>query len=166
MSAGIDRSRLSSGTVLSGRSVKVSFGAANGPFDGWVKAGYGLKRERKLVPSSRPDGVPVGMTAGKYTPGALVLSFRKTTAQQIKEQFATLDPNGTSFGDAKFDTTITASEPDITAAPVIIYAFAQCSVVEFKIEEGIESDDATNEDLTMMYVQDTTNGLSLFSSQQ
>lgn len=165
MPAGVDRTRLQ-GNILSGRSVAVSFGAANGPFDGWYKAGYGSKRERKLVPSSRPDGIPAGMTAGKFTPGALVFTFLKTTAQQIKEAFAALDPNGTSYGDAKFTTTITATEPDIVAAPVIIYTFVTCTVVEFKIEEGIESDDATKEELTLLYISDTTNGLSLFSSQQ
>jgi hypothetical protein len=166
MAAGIDRSRLANQTILSGRSVIVSFGAGNGPFDGWFKAGYGAKRERKLVKSSRRDGIPNGFTAGGYSPGSLVLTFLKTTTQQIKENLAASEPNGSSYGDAQFITTITASEPDITQAPVIIYTFTPCVVVEFKIDETIENEDETKEDLTLMFVQETTNGLSLFSSQQ
>ncbi len=163
MSAGIDRARLQ-GTILSGRSVKVNVYGA-GTYDGWFGLGYADERDREEVTGSRQDGLPIGMTAGKYVPGAFTLKFAETTAQLIKEGLAALDPNGISYGDARFTCTFSLSEADIVNAPVILYTFGLCAVVSDKLDADNESKALIHE-FGIKYIAADQNGLTLFSSQQ
>ena len=159
---GLDRSRLA-GNILSGRSVDVNVYGA-GVYDGWGGAGYSEKRERKVVQGSRKDLTPVGMTAGIYVTGAFTLKFLEATAQLIKEGIAALDPNGTSFGDPIFDCTIALSDPT-ASGPVILYTFADCAIVEPKLDVQNTADEII-EELGITYLRCDVNGLTLFSSQQ
>jgi hypothetical protein len=163
MASGIDRARLAAGLILSGKSIRVLFGSA-GPFDGMMKASHEESRTRKPIKGSRPDGGPIGLTAGEYEPGKLSFDFAATTLQVIKEQLATLDPNGTSYGDsAGFTTQITLVEP-LSSGPPIIFTFAGCWYESDKGDYPTDAE-ALKPSFGVGYLTADANGLTLISSQ-
>lgn len=163
MASGIDRARLAAGLILSGKSVRVTIGGF-GPYDGMVKVAREESRTRKPVKGSRADGAPIGITAGEYEPGKLSFDFRTTSAQVVREKLATLDPNGTSYGDsAGFTTSFTLAEP-LSSGPPIIFTFAGCWYEADKGDMPIDAE-ALNDSLTLGYTTADANGLTLLSSQ-
>lgn len=160
MITGVDRSRLQH-TQLSGRSVRVNMYGA-GCYDGWYGFGYAEKRERKVVKGSRPDLTPVGLTCGEYTPGAMTVKFLAATAQLIREGLAAKSASGKSYGDVSFGMTVSMTEPDTVNAPVLLYSYATCAIVEDKGDVANTAEEVI-EEFGITYVRSNKNGLYLFS---
>jgi hypothetical protein len=168
MAIGIDRARLQ-GTILSGRSVSANIYGA-GVYDGTFGTGYSAKRERKVVQGSRRDLLPIGLTAGVYTPGAFTLKVSETTADMIRSGLAqTYDTNnGTSYGDAIFTCTIALYEPSAVNSGdngVILYTFNNCAITDEKSDWPNTAEELIVE-FGIIYTEADENGNSLWSSQQ
>jgi hypothetical protein len=136
-----------------------------GVFDGWFGFTYKDTRERKIVQGSRRDLTPIGKTAGIYMPGALTLKFAEQSAQMIKEYLASQDPNGTSYGDAEWDMTVSLQEVDTPNAPNILYTFADCTCEGDGLDAKNDAEELIHE-FEIKFLRSNQNGLTLYSSQQ
>ena len=152
----VDEQRLQ-GTIFSEKSCEFDFGF--GSVQGTLKAGADAKRTRKIVHGSRRDGVPLGMTAGKFEPGVLAFSLLSTTACMLEEF---LDDGNGSLGDTVFNPTVSLFEPDQTNQGVITVAFTGAVLTSWKeaYDEGI---DELVTEYEAMFLTSDRNGRVLFS---
>jgi hypothetical protein len=139
----VDAARLS-GTLYSGKSCEFDLGF--GELEGVVKFSGTQSRKRKLVYGSRRDGLPIGFTAGKYTPPELEFTVLAATGQLILEQQAAAG-NG-SVGDAVQIITVSLYEPDITTAGTITLSFPNCVTTDIKFDGYDEDSEETYTVLT------------------
>lgn len=86
-----------------------AFKLDNQPYTGIVAADIEQKRERKTVWAARQDGLPLGMTAGKYEVGAFSAKFLIDTYDAFTD-YLTIKGLG-SYGDPPFNWLCQASEP-------------------------------------------------------
>jgi hypothetical protein len=146
------------GTIYSGKSCLFDFG-----FDyveGVMKAGVGAKRERKLVPGSRRDGKPIGLTAGKFTPGTFKFALLSTTASMLNEFLAS--PSLGSITDTIFNPTVQLYEPDKLADVPITVTITNAVITSWdeNYDEGI---DETVTEYEAMFTDCSRNGFVLWS---
>lgn len=130
------------------------------PFSGVVSVDFNESRERKLVYGGRRDGLPLGMTTGKYDPGVVGVKYL-SDQWDLVSTYLTEKGLG-SIGDATFTHTIESSEGGDVEVPVIITLATGCRVqkVHQAFEEGIEENLV---EVELRVMQLVTNGKVLFS---
>ncbi len=132
------------------------------PFKGIQGIKFEEKRERKQVYGMSRDGVPVGQTSGKYTPGPLNLkmladSFKVLTALLAASNPLTLG----SYGDVKFPIVVKYEEP-LDPTGITIVTFTTCTV-QGVADDLSEGGDENMVDVTLGCMGVTRNGLTLYS---
>lgn len=137
----------------------------NQPYTGIVAADWEVKRERKIVYAARQDGLPLGITAGKFSVEAFTMKMLIDSFDSLTTYLTTKGLG--SYGDPPFAWSCQATEPlgDISAAGLIpITASSPYTwIVGHKdgYEEGV---DARLVEVTLASLQMKSNGKQLWSA--
>lgn len=86
-------------------------------FDGITSCTYGQKRERGKISSSSRQRFTMGKTLGMVKTDALKMTMNAHTWADMRIHLATL-AGGLSYGDAKFDVSVIASDPAGRLPPI------------------------------------------------
>lgn len=134
----------------------------NFPYEGIVAVDYEQKRERKVIFAARQQGIPLGMTAGKYMVPPWSLKMLKDTAEAFTD-YLTEQGEG-SYGDAVFQYLLNVSEPDAADVPLSVSVeYCVVSGKKDSYEEGID-ELVTEFEITSLLI--TENGKQLWSAQR
>lgn len=125
---------------------------------GFTSISWDNKRERTLLYGMGKAHAPRGITSGKYTPGVVKISAWKSTAQEIRQQYADASPSGKSYGDSKLTHVLQYTEADDTPQTVV-FELAFLTSESGSSEEGT---DGAKEDLEFQPMAITVNGLVLY----
>lgn len=104
-------------------------------------------------------GKPLGRTRGKYAPGTVSVSMRKSSAMELRRRLASKSRDGKTAGEAVVPIIVQYLEPDDTAITVELR-----DVRLLKSSTSAEQNaDASSEDLEFSCLAVFENGISLFS---
>lgn len=146
--------------ILSWQSAKFKIDGQR--YTGFRGMSYDEKRERSLVHASREDGVPLGITTGKYTCDGVKITLLVDTAMALKEYLAgkaaALGSLG-SYGDVSFILNYQLFE--IQHTKPINVDFFDCYVVG-NSSAPTEGPDGITCDLPLIVRYAQENGLSLY----
>jgi len=140
-----------------------SWNIAGAPFIGITSLSYEEKIERKLVHPSKRDGLPLGITEGRYSVSSLSITMLRSSFQRLVEILTVL--GGGTYGKAEF--TIVATYGDLFASlqgvPPITVSIFGCRITGVKdtFQEGI---DELVTEVELMAIAVTRNGHQLWSS--
>lgn len=139
-----------------------SWNIALAPYVGITALNYEDKRERKLVYASRKAGTPLGMTAGKYSVGAVSITMLRSSFDILSTGLTILGLG--SFGDAVFPIVATYSEPaaQLQGVAPIVVMIDGCRITGVK-ESFAEGFDELLTDVEIMAMSITRNGKRLWS---
>jgi hypothetical protein len=134
----------------------------NQPFTGLVALDYEQKRERVVQYGARPDGRPLGKTAGKYSVPSFSMKMLRDSADALTT-YLTLKGLG-SYGDAEFTIMVQVIEPVLGMVPMTTLA-ESCTIDGEKDghEEGVDS---LLTEFEIGCLQLTKNGKRLWSVQR
>lgn len=136
----------------------------NQPYTGVKAADWEVKRDRKIVWAARQDGLPVGITAGKFSVEAFSMKMLIDSYDGLTTYLTTKGLG--SYGDPPFAWSCQATEPlgDISSAGLtpITAASPYTWIVGEKnaTEEGI---DERLVEVTLVSLSMTSNGKQLWS---
>lgn len=135
----------------------------NQPFTGVVAADYELKRERKIVYAARQDGLPLGLTSGKFSVESFSMKMLIDSYDALTTYLTTKGLG--SYGDPPFSWIAQCTEP-ISQAPGLIPLTASSPytwIVGSKAgyEEGV---DEQLVEVTLASLSLTENGKQLWSA--
>lgn len=126
---------------------------------GWTVLNYEQAREREHVWGMGAHQAPQGRTRGKYTPGPVAMTGRKSSVAALKQHLADKSGIG-SYGDAEFDIVLQGVEEDETPITVVI---SRCVITKVTANHQ-EGSEALAEDLEISCMSIRENGLTLFDA--
>lgn len=154
---GPDIVRLNS-TILSWNSCRFAVNLV--PFTGIVGCDFEDKRDGELVWGAKRDGVPLGMTSGKYNPSPMTLAMLRDSGMKLMELLTPLGLG--SYGDAEFAFFMQAFEPVLLGPDPITVVMTGCRVRGVK-DANQEGTGALTTEFTIQPLEITRNGMALFS---
>jgi len=147
-------------TIYSWNSTAFKFD--NQPFSGVVATDFEQKRERKTVYAARQDGLPLGVTAGKYSVEAFSVKMLVDSYDALTTYLSAKGLG--SYGDPPFSYLIQTTEPPIFGAGLLPLNVSSPWTWIVGDKEGREEgvDEALVE-VTLASLYLTKNGKSLYS---
>ena len=124
---------------------------------GMSKIAWGHAIEEGMVRGQ--GGKPLGRTRGQYTPEAVSITMRKSSAQVLKNNLAAKSSGGRTFGAVTFPIVVQYLEPDDTQITVELN---QCRVLKVA-SANEQGTDPTADDIEISCLEVVENGKKLFS---
>ncbi len=153
-----DRVRVNK-TIFSWTSTVFKFD--NQPWTGVPATDFELKRERKIVYAARQDGLPLGITAGKFSVEAFSMKMLIDSYDALTD-YLTVKGLG-SYGDPPFSWICQATEP-ITEGMLPITASSPYTWIVGEKESREEGVDEAVVEVTLASLTMTKNGKQLWSA--
>ena len=127
------------------------------PFNGITGVDFEEKRTRKLVYGARRDGKPLGLTSGRYEPGAVTITMLRDSWDKLETILTALGLG--SYGDVPFVYILQYVEP--LQLPITL-TFDRMFIVGVKesMKEGV---DELLADVTCQPLSVAKNGKTLWS---
>lgn len=123
---------------------------------------YGDKRERVEFTGMGKSQAPQGRSRGKYTTDVSKVSWRKGSAQSLRDALAAISPNGQNYGDVEFECVIEfVEEGDV---PMVV-ELRRCVVVEDAANHS-EGGDPLKDEISFKPMFIVRNGVTLFDSSE
>jgi len=141
----------------SATSPRGQFGGASEQYVGLSKISWEHSIEEGLVRGQ--GGKPLGRTRGQYTPGAVAITMRKSSAMALKNKLAAKSSDGKTFGEPIVPLVVQYLEPDDTPITVELN---QCRLLKSSTANERGPDGAA-EDLEFSTMEIVENGKRLFS---
>jgi hypothetical protein len=135
----------------------------NVPWVGIMEVNWEEKIETKLVYAARPDGLPLGTPAGKWSLDGFTMKMLRDTANAFTDYLCTKTGNR-NYGRARFDYLLQATEPVPGAVPIT--ASAQTCRVVGKKNAHAEGIDELVTEFTLMALRFIENGKALWNNPQ
>lgn len=130
-------------------------------YTGFTAISFGEKRERSFAWGMGRQYAPRGRTGGKYTPDNAKLTGPVSSVQALRQDLAALSVPPGSYGDAEFQILVQYLELASSEAPITVI-LNRCTWVTSSASHA-EGTDALVEDVELMPMTITRNGLTLFT---